>query len=34
MTRDELRSGYWDLVKRLYTPEAYLRAILQSLRIA
>ena len=24
MTRDELRQGYWDLVKRLYTPEAYL----------
>lgn len=24
MTRDELREGYWDLVKRLYTPEAYL----------
>ena len=24
MTRKELRDGYWDLVKRLYTPEAYL----------
>jgi radical SAM superfamily enzyme YgiQ (UPF0313 family) len=24
MSRDELRLGYWDLVKRLYTPEAYL----------
>ena len=24
MTRDELRKGYWDLVKRLYTPEAFL----------
>ncbi len=24
MTRDELRAGYWDLVQRLYTPEAYL----------
>jgi radical SAM superfamily enzyme YgiQ (UPF0313 family) len=24
MTRDELKQGYWDLVKRLYTPEAYL----------
>jgi radical SAM superfamily enzyme YgiQ (UPF0313 family) len=24
MTRDELRNGYWDLVTRLYTPEAYL----------
>ena len=24
MSRDELRQGYWDLVKRLYTPEAYL----------
>jgi len=24
MTRDELREGYWNLVKRLYTPEAYL----------
>jgi radical SAM superfamily enzyme YgiQ (UPF0313 family) len=24
MTRDELRQGYWDLVTRLYTPEAYL----------
>jgi len=24
MTREELRQGYWDLVKRLYTPEAYL----------
>jgi radical SAM superfamily enzyme YgiQ (UPF0313 family) len=24
MTRDELRKGYWDLVTRLYTPEAYL----------
>jgi len=24
MTRDELKKGYWDLVKRLYTPEAFL----------
>ncbi len=24
MSRDELRQGYWDLVKRLYAPEAYL----------
>jgi len=24
MTRDELREGYWKLLKRLYTPEAYL----------
>jgi radical SAM superfamily enzyme YgiQ (UPF0313 family) len=24
MSRDELRQGYWDLVRRLYTPEAYL----------
>ena len=24
MTRDELRQGYWDLVTRLYTPQAYL----------
>jgi len=24
MTRDELRQGYWDLVTRLYSPEAYL----------
>jgi len=24
MTREELRSGYWDLVTRLYSPEAYL----------
>ncbi len=24
MTRDELRSGYWELVRRLYSPEAYL----------
>ena len=24
MSRDELRQGYWDLVKRLYTPEAFL----------
>ncbi len=24
MTRDELREGYWELVRRLYTPEAYL----------
>lgn len=24
MTRDELRQGYWDLLKRLYSPEAYL----------
>jgi radical SAM superfamily enzyme YgiQ (UPF0313 family) len=24
MSRDELRQGYWDLVTRLYTPEAYL----------
>ena len=24
MTRDELRQGYWNLVTRLYTPEAYL----------
>lgn len=23
MTRDELRQGYWDLVKRLYSPEAF-----------
>ncbi len=24
MTRDDLRKGYWDLVKRLYTPQAFL----------
>ena len=24
MSRDELRQGYWDLVQRLYTPEAFL----------
>jgi hypothetical protein len=24
MTRDELRDGYWKLVERLYTPEAFL----------
>src|SRR5260221_503722 len=24
MRRDELRQGYWNLVKRLYSPEAYL----------
>ncbi|HJZ90136.1 MAG TPA: B12-binding domain-containing radical SAM protein [Gemmataceae bacterium] len=24
MTRQELRKGYWDLLKRLYTPEAFL----------
>ena len=24
MTREELRTGYWDLVTRLYTPESYL----------
>jgi radical SAM superfamily enzyme YgiQ (UPF0313 family) len=24
MTRDELRQGYWDLVRRLYAPQAYL----------
>ncbi|MEQ9379709.1 MAG: DUF4070 domain-containing protein, partial [Pirellulales bacterium] len=24
MTRDELRKGYWDLVTRLYSPEAFL----------
>ena len=24
MSRDELREGYWNLVKRLYTPEAFL----------
>jgi hypothetical protein len=24
MTRDELRQGYWDLVTRLYSPEAFL----------
>ena len=24
MTRDELRQGYWDLVKRVYSPEAFL----------
>ncbi|HVX62092.1 MAG TPA: B12-binding domain-containing radical SAM protein [Pirellulales bacterium] len=24
MSREELRQGYWDLVKRLYAPEAYL----------
>jgi len=23
MTREELRQGYWDLVRRLYTPEAF-----------
>ncbi len=23
MTRDELKQGYWELVKRLYTPEAF-----------
>jgi radical SAM superfamily enzyme YgiQ (UPF0313 family) len=25
MTRDELREGYWNLVKRLYSPEAFLQ---------
>jgi radical SAM superfamily enzyme YgiQ (UPF0313 family) len=24
MSREQLRTGYWDLVKRLYTPEAFL----------
>lgn len=24
MTREELRSGYWELVRRLYTPEAFM----------
>jgi hypothetical protein len=24
MTRDELKQGYWELVERLYTPEAFL----------
>ena len=24
MSRDELRNGYWNLVKRLYAPEAFL----------
>ena len=24
MSREELQQGYWDLVKRLYTPEAFL----------
>jgi hypothetical protein len=24
MTREELRQGYWDLVERLYTPQAFL----------
>jgi radical SAM superfamily enzyme YgiQ (UPF0313 family) len=24
MTREELRTGYWELVRRLYTPEAFL----------
>ena len=24
MTREQLRAGYWDLVTRLYTPEAFL----------
>jgi radical SAM superfamily enzyme YgiQ (UPF0313 family) len=29
MTRDELRDGYWGLVKRLYTPEAYLERFMK-----
>jgi radical SAM superfamily enzyme YgiQ (UPF0313 family) len=29
MTRDELRQGYWDLVKRLYSPEAYLERFMK-----
>ena len=24
MSREELRQGYWDLVRRLYTPQAFL----------
>jgi radical SAM superfamily enzyme YgiQ (UPF0313 family) len=29
MTREELRQGYWDLVGRLYTPQAYLERYLR-----
>lgn len=32
MTRDELRDGYWDLVKRLYTPESFLDRYFQVFR--
>ena len=32
MTREELRRGYWDLVTRLYTPEAFLDRYFQVFR--
>ena len=32
MTREALRSGYWDLVQRLYTPEAFLERYFKSFR--
>ena len=34
MSREELRQGYWDLVKRLYAPEAFLRSLLQGLPVS
>jgi radical SAM superfamily enzyme YgiQ (UPF0313 family) len=33
MTRDELREGYWDLVKRLYEPEAFLDRYFRAYRL-
>jgi radical SAM superfamily enzyme YgiQ (UPF0313 family) len=33
MTRDELREGYWELVRRLYTPEAFLDRYFRSYRL-
>lgn len=32
MTREQLRDGYWDLVKRLYSPEAFLDRYFQVYR--
>ncbi len=34
MSRDELRQGYWDLVQRLYTPEAFFDRYFQVYRFA
>jgi radical SAM superfamily enzyme YgiQ (UPF0313 family) len=32
MTRDELKEGYWDLVEKLYTPEAFMERYLHSFK--
>lgn len=32
MTREELKKGYWDLVEKLYTPEAFMERYLHSFK--